>query len=49
MHYDDLALCRYHSGPLDADSWCVPLLAIGWLEGSYPFKRGAAPIGLASD
>lgn len=46
MHYKDLELCRYHSGPFDADSWCVPLYAIGWLEDPHPFLRGAAHAGL---
>ena len=46
MYYEDLTLCRYHEGPLDADSWRVPLLAIGWLESSHSFNRGATPTDL---
>jgi hypothetical protein len=46
MHYEDLELCRYHSGPLDSDSWHVPLCAIGWLEGGHPYHRGPTPIAL---
>jgi hypothetical protein len=46
MHYEDLELCRYHSGPLDTDSWHVPLRAIGWLESGHPYNRGPRPIAL---
>lgn len=46
MHYEDLTLCRYHQGSLDADSWRVPLLAVGWLEVSHPYPRGTAPANL---
>jgi hypothetical protein len=46
MYYEDLTLCRYHTGPLDADSWRVPLRAIGWLESGHGFNRGATPTGL---
>jgi len=48
MHFDDLTLCRCHSGPLEADNWRVPLLAIGWLEHPYEFAKGEVPNGLAS-
>jgi hypothetical protein len=41
MYFEDLSLCRYHSGPLDADSWRVPLRAVGWLEAGHAFIRGA--------
>ena len=43
MHYEDLTLCRYHSGPYDADNWLVPLLTVGWLENPHEFTRGTAP------
>ena len=46
MYFEDLELCRYHSGPLDSDSWRVPLRAIGWLESDHPYNRGATPEGL---
>ena len=46
MHYEDLELCRYHSGPLDSDSWHVPLRSIGWLESGHPYNRGPTPIAL---
>jgi len=45
-YFPDLELCYYHSGPYHADSWTVPLLAIGWLEHPYPFPLGVAPEGL---
>jgi hypothetical protein len=48
MHFDDLTLCRYHSGPFDPDNWCVPLLAIGWLEHPHEFAKGAVSNGLVS-
>jgi hypothetical protein len=47
MYYEDLELCRYHRGPLDADSWHAPLRAIGWLESGHSFNCGPRPIGLA--
>jgi hypothetical protein len=43
MHYDDLELCRYGSGALDADEWSVPLYAVGWLEHPHPYNKGRAP------
>jgi hypothetical protein len=46
MYYEDLELCRYHSGPFDADTWGVPLLTIGWLEHPNAFHRGPTPQGL---
>src|SRR5882757_1888576 len=46
MYYEDLELCRYHSGPLDSDSWHVSLRAIGWLESGHPYNRAPIPIGL---
>lgn len=42
----DLELCRYHRGPLDADSWRVPLRAVGWLESGHAYNRGPTPIDL---
>ena len=46
MHFQDLDLCRYHRGPLDADSWRAPLLAVGWLEHPHEFGQGPTPDGL---
>jgi hypothetical protein len=46
MHFPDLNKCRYHSGPLDAESWKAPLLAVGWLEHPHQFARGESPAGL---
>jgi len=46
MYFADLDRCRYHSGPLDADSWQVPLLAVGWLEHPHGFSLGEVPEGL---
>jgi hypothetical protein len=46
MYFTDLSLCHYHPGCLDADSWRVPLLTIGWLEHPNQFRRGTAPVGL---
>lgn len=46
MYFPDLSKCRYHRGPLDAESWRAPLLAVGWLERSHPFARGESPAGL---
>jgi len=46
MYILDLELCRYHPGPLDADSWSVPLRAVGWLEHPSRFSQGAPPAGL---
>ena len=43
MHYEDLELCTYERGPFHADSWAVPLRAIGWLEHPKPFRRGRTP------
>ncbi|MGV3661982.1 MAG: hypothetical protein ACO1TE_17490 [Prosthecobacter sp.] len=48
MHFADLALCRYSSGPYDADQWQSPLQAIGWLEQPHTFTTGAAPAGLVA-
>jgi hypothetical protein len=48
MFFEDLALCRYHTGPFDADSWHVPLRAIGWLEGGHSFRCGESPPGLVA-
>jgi hypothetical protein len=47
MYYEDLELCRYHRGPLHADSWHVPLRAIGWLESGHPYNRGPLPTSFA--
>jgi hypothetical protein len=47
MYYEDLELCRYHNGPLHADSWHVPLRAIGWLESGHAYNRGPTPSNLA--
>jgi hypothetical protein len=46
MYFEDFALCRYHFGPLDAASWKVPLLAVGWLEQPHRYSRGVAPESL---
>jgi hypothetical protein len=46
VHYEDLALCRYHVGPLHADSWQVPLSAIGWLEIGHAYIEGSTPMSL---
>ncbi len=48
MYFEDLALCRYHQGSLDADSWKVPLRAVGWLERPHQYPRGATPATLLS-
>jgi hypothetical protein len=47
MHFNDLDPCRYSDGAFDPGHWRVPLLAVGWLEASHPFTRGAAPRLLA--
>jgi hypothetical protein len=43
MYFNDLELLRYHTGPLDAAEWAVPLLAVGWLEHPHPFSHGVVP------
>lgn len=48
MHIPDLELCRYHTGPFDAENWSVPLRAIGWLEYPHHFNSGATPSGLVA-
>ncbi|HEY2782930.1 MAG TPA: hypothetical protein VGI90_19265 [Steroidobacteraceae bacterium] len=48
MYFEDLSLCQYHRGPLDADSWRVPLRAVGWLETGHAFHHGATPPGLVA-
>jgi hypothetical protein len=48
VHIPDLALCKYHDGPLNAESWYVPLLAIGWLEHPYSFATGATTPSIVS-
>lgn len=48
MYFADLETCRYDSGPYDADSWKVPLLAVGWLEYPHPFPREIPPDGRVS-
>ena len=48
MHFEDLATCEYHPGPLDAAEWAVPLRAVGWLEHPYRFEVGSAPPELVS-
>jgi hypothetical protein len=40
MYIADLDLCRYHSGPFDAGSWAVPLLAVGWLDRNHAYSQG---------
>ena len=40
MYIADLDLCRYHSGPFDADNWSVPLLAVGWLDRDHTYIQG---------
>jgi hypothetical protein len=47
MYYEDQSLCRYHSGCLHADSWHVPLRAIGWLESGHSYNQGPTPTNLA--
>ena len=49
MYFQDLGLYRYHSRPLDSDSWHVPLRAIGWLEGGHLYNRGPTPVGLVEE
>jgi hypothetical protein len=39
-YFVDFSLCTYHSGPLHADSWQCPLLAVGWLEHPNSFSTG---------
>lgn len=46
MHFKDLSLCRYHSGPHDAGSWNSPLFSIGWLEHPHRYPTGPTPSGL---
>jgi hypothetical protein len=46
MYFEDLTLCRYHTGALDANNWPVPLLAVGWLEQSHQYTQGVAPSSL---
>jgi len=41
MYIPDFNLCRYHTGPFDADNWSVPLRAVGWLAHPHPFNTGA--------
>lgn len=48
MHIPDLELCRYHHGTLDADSWAVPLRAIGWLEHPHSYAQGRVPVGFSA-
>ncbi len=42
MYIKDLDLCRYYTGPFDADNWAVPLRAVGWLTHPEPFTTGVA-------
>jgi len=48
MHFQDLSLCEYHPGFLDAGSWSVPLRAAGWLEHPHAFPKAKAPAGFIS-
>ncbi len=48
MYFADLDLCFYHSGPLDAYEWQVPLRAVGWLEYPREFRKGTAANGLVA-
>lgn len=48
MHIKDLDLCRYHTGPFDADNWSVPLRAVGWLEHPQHFTTGLTSSEFAS-
>jgi len=48
MHIKDLDLCRYHTGPFDADNWSVPLRAVGWLEHPQEFTTGVTSGEFAS-
>ena len=43
MYINDLDLCKYYTGPFDADNWSVPLRAVGWLEHPEPFASGVSP------
>ena len=45
MYIRDLNRCRYSSGSFDSRNWSVPLLAVGWLEFPFPFRRGAVSSG----
>ena len=48
MYIEDLTLCRYHRGVLDADSWQTPLLAVGWLEHPHRYAQGDVPANLVA-
>lgn len=48
MYFEDLELCRYHPGCLDAAKWAVPLRAAGWLEHPNKFPVGDVPAGIVS-
>ena len=48
MYFEDLDACTYHSGPLDASEWAVPLRAVGWLEHPHRFGVGVVPAELVS-
>ena len=39
-YFADFSRCTYHRGPLHADSWHCPLLAVGWLEHPNGFSTG---------
>lgn len=44
MHYDDLVLCHYSTGPYDAREWKRPLLTVGWIEHPHHFPIGDTEI-----
>lgn len=48
MHLQDLEICRYHPGPYCADSWQVPLRAVGWLAHGHAFETGPTASGLVA-
>ena len=48
MHFADLELCQYHTGPFDASNWSVQLCAVGWLEQSHSFRTGTVPSAVVS-
>ncbi|SHG42224.1 hypothetical protein [Massilia sp. CF038] len=43
-YFRDLELIDYHNGPLSAQYWQCPLLAIGWLEAGRPVSKGSCAI-----
>jgi hypothetical protein len=45
MYIADLSPLRYSRGPLDSNTWSVPLRAVGWLAAPHPFPGGVVPSG----